>query len=154
MSTAFKKIWRDLWRNKGRTFMVVISIAVGVMAVGMVMSANSLVLGQMSASHKASNPSHALMYLSGVISEDTVRSLESVPGVAEIEGFAQVGIRWKTTLDGEWKEGHVISVADFEQQKFDQLTLKAGDWPTSKLLGVEEVHIDSFGAPGIGGTIY
>jgi len=154
MGTAFKKIWRDLWRNKGRTFMVVISIAVGVMAVGMVMSANSLVLGQMSASHKASNPSHALMYLSGVIGEDTVRSLESVPGVAEIEGFAQVGIRWKTTLDGEWQEGHVISVEDFEQQKFDQLTLKAGDWPTNKLLGVEEVHIDSFSAPGIGGTIY
>ena len=35
MSTAYKKVWRDLWRNKGRTFMVVISIAVGVMAVGM-----------------------------------------------------------------------------------------------------------------------
>jgi len=154
MSTAYKKVWRDLWRNKGRTFMVVISIAVGVMAVGMVMSANSLVLGQMSSSHQASNPSHAWLYLNGVISEDTVRSLESVPGVAEIEGFADVGVRWKTTLDGEWQDGHIISVEDFENQKFDQLTLKEGDWPVSKLLGVEEVHIGSFGAPGIGGTIY
>ena len=63
MSTVYKKVWRDLWRNKGRTFMVVISIAVGVMAVGMVMSANSLVLGQMSASHQASSPSHGWLYL-------------------------------------------------------------------------------------------
>jgi putative ABC transport system permease protein len=154
MSTAYKKVWRDLWRNKGRTFMVVISIAVGVMAVGMVMSANSLVLGQMSASHQASNPSHGWLFLSGVIDEATVRSLEKVPGVDEIEGFADVGIRWKNSLTDEWQDGHIISVEDFEDQKFDQITLKDGGWPSSKLLGVEEVHIDSFGAPGIGGTIY
>ena len=154
MITAYKKVWRDLWCNKGRTFMVVISIAVGVMAVGMVVSANSLVLGQMSSSHQASNPSHGLLYLTGVIDEATVHSLQSVPGLAEVEGFAEVGIRWKTTLEGEWQDGHIISVEDFQNQKFDQITLEAGDWPNSKLLGVENVHIDSFDAPGIGGTIY
>jgi putative ABC transport system permease protein len=154
MSTAYKKVWRDLWRNKGRTFMVVISIAVGVMAVGMVMSANSLVLGQMSASHQDSNPSHGWLYLNGVIDEASVRSLGSVPGVDEVEGFADVGVRWKTSLDADWQDGHIIAVQSFENQKFDQITLKEGSWPSSKLLGVEEVHIDSFGAPGIGGTIY
>jgi putative ABC transport system permease protein len=154
MSTAYKKVWRDLWRNKGRTFMVVVSIAVGVMAVGMVMSANSLVLGQMSASHQASNPSHGWLYLSGVIDEATIKSLESVPGVNEIEGFADFGIRWKNDLSGEWQDGHIISVTDFENQKFDQITLVKGSWPSSKLLGVEQVHINSFDAPGIGGTIY
>ena len=127
MSTAYKKVWRDLWRNKGRTFMVVISIAVGVLAVGMVMSANSLVLGQMSASHQASNPSHGFLFLSGVIDEATVRSLGSVPGVDEIEGFADVGIRWKNDLADEWQDGHIISVEDFESQKFDQITLKEGE---------------------------
>ena len=58
MKTAFKKVWRDLWRNKGRTIMVVLSIAVGVMAVGMIVSGNQLVIGQMAASHLQSNPSH------------------------------------------------------------------------------------------------
>jgi putative ABC transport system permease protein len=154
MSTAYKKIWRDLWRNKGRTMMVVVSIAVGVMAVGMVMSANSLVLGQMSASHQASNPSHGVLFLNGVIDESTVHSLENVPGVDQIEGFAEIGIRWKNDLTAEWQDGRIISVEDFENQKFDQITLKDGDWPISKLIGVEQVHIDSFGAPGIGGTIF
>jgi hypothetical protein len=83
-----------------------------------------------------------------------VRSLESVPGVDQIEGFAEIGIRWKNDLTDEWQEGRIISVEDFRNQKFDQITLKEGDWPTSKLLGVEQVHIDSFGTPGIGGTIY
>ena len=136
MSTAYKKVWRDLWRNKGRTMMVVISIAVGVMAVGMVMSANSLVLGQMSASHQASNPSHGVLFLSGVIDESTVHSLENVPGVDQIEGFAEIGIRWKNDLTAEWQDGRIISVEDFQNQKFDQITLKEGDWPISKLIGV------------------
>ena len=111
--------------------MVVISIAVGVMAVGMVMSANSLVLGQMSSSHQASNPSHGWLYLNGVISEDTIRGLQSIEGLDEIEGFADVGIRWKATLKGEWQDGHIISVEDFENQKFDKITLEAGEWPVS-----------------------
>jgi ABC-type lipoprotein release transport system permease subunit len=28
VSVAFRKIWRDLWKNKGRTLLVVMTIAV------------------------------------------------------------------------------------------------------------------------------
>ena len=44
MNMSFRKVWRDLWRNKGRTLMVIMSISVGVMAVGMVVSANTLTI--------------------------------------------------------------------------------------------------------------
>ena len=47
MNMSFRKVWRDLWRNKGRTLMVILSISVGVMAVGMVVSGNTLFQGQM-----------------------------------------------------------------------------------------------------------
>jgi putative ABC transport system permease protein len=154
MKTAFKKVWRDLWRNMGRTLMVIMSIAVGVMAVGMVVSGNQLVLGQMSKSHIESNPSHGMLWLSGVVGDDTIRSLERIPGVDEIEGYSEASIRWKTSLDGEWQDGRIISYADFAEQQFDRMTLIDGNWPESKFIGVEEVHIDSYGAPGIGGTVY
>jgi putative ABC transport system permease protein len=154
MKTAFKKIWRDLWRNKGRTLMVIMSIAVGVMAVGMVVSGNTLVLGQMAKSHAESNPSHGMLWLNGIVSEDTIRSLERVSGVENIEGYSESSIHWKTSLDGEWQDGRIISYADFETQQFDRLTLKEGNWPESRLVGVEASHIDSYNAPGIGGTVY
>ena len=154
MKTAFKKVWRDLWRNKGRTIMVVLSIAVGVMAVGMIVSGNQLVIGQMAASHLQSNPSHGWLFLNGVIDENTVRSLKSVPGVADVEGYAETSIRWKTTLEGEWQEGRIIAYPDFENQKFDQLTLMDGSWPEERLIAVEASHIDSFTTPGISGTVY
>ena len=154
MSMAFRKVWRDLWRNKGRTLMVIMSISVGVMAVGMVVSGNTLVQGQMSRTHIESNPAHGMLWLRGIVDEDMIRSLERIPSVKDIEGFSESGVHWKTTLDGEWQDGHIITYADFENQTYNRLTLKAGAWPESKQIGVEAVHIDSFNAPGIGETVY
>lgn len=154
MSTSFRKVWRDLWRNKGRTLMVVMSISVGVMAVGMVVSANILTLGQMARSHIESNPAHAMVWLSGSADEGVIRGLERIPGVKDIEGYSNASVHWKTTRDGEWQDGHITTRADFESQTYDRLTLKDGDWPESKQIGVEAAHIDSYGAPGIGGIVY
>jgi putative ABC transport system permease protein len=154
MRTALRKVYRDLWRNRGRTIMVVLSITVGVMAVGMVTSGNDLVLTQMAKSHVESSPSHGLMYIAGVLSEDDIHSLKRIPGVDDIEGYADATIRWKTGLEGEWQDGHVIALPDYQDQKFDRLTLKEGAWPAGKNIAVEAAHIDSFGAPGVGGTVY
>src|SRR6185503_14391996 len=113
MNVSFRKVGRDLWRNKGRTLMVIMSISVGVMAVGMVVSGNILVLGQMARSHVESNPAHAMLWLRGIVDEDTIRSLKRIPSVKDIEGHAESGIHWKTSLDGEWQTGHIITYPDF-----------------------------------------
>ncbi|CAG1000587.1 ABC transporter permease YtrF [Anaerolineales bacterium] len=154
MNTSFKKVWRDLWRNKGRTFMVIMSISVGVMAVGMVVSGNILTLGQMSRSHVESNPSHGMLWLSGIVDEGIIRGLERIPSVKDVEGRSESSIHWKTTPDGEWQDGHILTYADYESQVYERVTLKEGVWPESKQIGVEAAHIDSYSAPGIGGTVY
>ncbi len=154
MKMAFRKVWRDLWRNKGRTLMVIMSISVGVMAVGMVVSGNTLVLGQMARSHIESNPAQGILWLAGTVDEDTIRSLERIPSVEDVEGHSESDIHWKRTLDGEWQDGHIISYDDLENQTYDRVTLKEGSWPESKQIGVEAAHIDSYDAPGIGGTVY
>jgi putative ABC transport system permease protein len=154
MKMSIRKVWRDLWRNKGRTLMVIMSISVGVMAVGMVVSGNTLVLGQMASSHVESNPSHGILWLAGIVDEDTIRSLKRIPSVEDVEGYSDSDVHWKRTLDGEWEDGHIVSYADLGNQTYDRMTLKSGDWPESKLIGVEEAHIDSYGAPGVGGAVY
>src|SRR5512134_55433 len=154
MKMSFRKVWRDLWRNKGRTLMVIMSISVGVMAVGMVVSGNTLVLGQMANSHIESNPAHGLIWLSGTVDEGMIRGLERIPSVKDVEGYSNSSVHWKTTLDGEWQDGHITTHADFNAQTYDRLTLKDGAWPDSKHIGVEQAHIASYGAPEIGGTVY
>jgi len=154
MKMSIRKVWRDLWRNKGRTLMVIMSISVGVMAVGMVVSGNSLVLGQMASSHIESNPSHGILWLAGIVDEDIIRSLKRIPSVEDVDGYSDTDVHWKTTLDGEWEDGHIVSYEDLENQTYDRMTLKEGAWPENKQIGVEAAHIDSYGAPGIGGTVY
>jgi putative ABC transport system permease protein len=95
-----------------------------------------------------------MLWLSGIADEGMIRGLERLSSVKEVEGHAEASIHWKTTPDGEWQDGHIITHADFENQTYDQLTLKDGVWPESKNIGVEAAHIDSYGAPGIGGTVY
>jgi len=85
LSISFRKVWRDLWNNKGRTVLVVLSIAVGVLAVGMITASNTLIIRQMVASQTASQPSNIMMYLGGAIDDATVKSLGRLPGVTAAE---------------------------------------------------------------------
>jgi hypothetical protein len=84
--------------------MVIMSISVGVMAVGMVVAGNILTLGQMSRTHIEGNPAHGMLWLRGTVDEDMIRSLERLPSVKDIEGFAESSVHWKSTLEGEWQD--------------------------------------------------
>src|SRR5258706_7066899 len=83
MGIAFRKVWRDLWNNKGRTLLVVLSIGVGVLAVGMITASNNLIIRQMVLSQESSQPSMVNLYLRGAIDDATVKSLSRLPGVTE-----------------------------------------------------------------------
>lgn len=154
MRTAMQKIRRDLWQYKARTLLIIMSIAVGVMAVGMITTSNYLLTTRMKDSHISSNPSHAWLYIRGSVDDAAIRSLARTEGVAQMEGFAEIGIRWKANLEDEWQDASIIMLADYENQLFDQLTLLDGGWPTDISVGVEFNHIAGFGAPGLGETVY
>ena len=109
MRIGLLKVWRDLWNNKGRTILVVVSIAVGVLAVGVTTSTLTQVTEQMKAAHLASHPAHGHLHLSGFVDDDTIESLANVSNVVETDGYAQVNIHWKASLeDTEWQEGRLI----------------------------------------------
>lgn len=154
MRTAYRKVLRDLWMNKGRTLLVVMSIAVGVMAMGMILSSNGLMKRQLTAAQVASHPSHMWMFLNGLIGDDAVRSVARVPGVKAAQGRADRGVKWKATLDGEWQDARVIAIDDYENQSLDVLELRSGCWPDSRSVVVEWNHAGPFGVPPVGETIY
>jgi putative ABC transport system permease protein len=156
MRIAFRKVWRDIIRNKSRTLLVVISIAVGVTAIGMIFSTNRLLSQQMTLSQKASQPSSGKLYLDRSIDDETLHSLLSIPGIEQVEGAIESSIRWKLTLDADWKQdrANLIARSDYENQSFDVVTLRSGSWPDIKSIDVEFNHVKPFGIPDIGETIY
>jgi putative ABC transport system permease protein len=156
MSVVYRKVWRDLMRNKGRTILVVLSIAVGVTAVGLIFSINNLLTTQMTLSQIASDPSHAKLYLDGYIDDETVRSLGNMQEIGEIEGAIETSIRWKRNLDDDWEQKQALLIAreSYRDMPFDLYTLKSGDWPEVNAVDVEFNHQGPFNVPEVGQTLY
>ena len=55
MNVIYYKIWSDLWRHKARTLQVVLIIAMGAFAIGMIVGARSLTAQHNNASWRISN---------------------------------------------------------------------------------------------------
>ena len=63
MGVLWQKIWYDLWHNKTRTLLAILSIAAGVFAVGAVFGMSEMLLTNMNESHYAVAPPHLNVYM-------------------------------------------------------------------------------------------
>ena len=80
-----RKILSDLRANKTRTLLTILTIAVGVFAIGFVTGVGAIFMPDMDADYQSANP-HAAMIFSEPFGEDLVAALRQVPGVADVEG--------------------------------------------------------------------
>ncbi len=151
---VYRKVWRDLWHNKGRTILVVLSIATGITALGMISSGNSRTYELMAQSHAASQPAHIHMWLDQRVNSEVIASLRRVPGVENVAGVSDATLRWKPNLEAEWQDINLITVASFNEQVFDVIELLDGSWPDNKSVAVEHNHLVPFGLPDPGGSFY
>jgi len=145
MGVIWHKVWFDLWHNKLRTALVVVSIAVGVFAVGMTFGMVDQMLPTMDNAHRSTDPSHGTIYLTQPVDEDTVMALEKIPGLASLEPATLVMIRYKKHPEDEWSPGSLLQRADFENQSHDVVQLRQGEWPHDRLLGIERMHSPFYG---------
>lgn len=154
MRIAYRKVIRDLWINKGRTVLVVLSIAVGVMAVGMILSSNTLMDRRMTEAQIASSPSNVWLFLRGLIDDDGVASIERLPEVQAAQGRAGRGVSWKAFPTDGWADATIVAIEDYQSQELDLLELREGTWPGANSVLVEWNHVKPYGIPGLGQPIY
>ncbi|MFQ5616145.1 MAG: ABC transporter permease, partial [Anaerolineales bacterium] len=133
---------------------VVLSIAVGVLALGLTMTSNTLMNQWMERSRIASHPAHARMVLDIPFDDETVEVIERLPEVAQAEGWVSTGVRWKPSLDAGWQEAILIAHKDYDQQKYDIVELWSGVWPEENMVAVEFNHLPHYGTPPVGATVY
>ena len=145
MSVIWRKVWFDLWSNKVRTLLAVLSIAVGVFAIGAVFGMVDQLLSGMDRAHQAVAPSHILMALSERIDQDTADRLKNIEGVEDIEVLNEVAIRYKLKPEDEWRAGRLQMRDDYEEQTYDMLQLKEGSWPEKDNLAIERLSSQFFG---------
>ncbi len=148
MSTIWRKVLRDLWRNKFRTFLVVLSTAVGVFAIGFVYGASGVLSARLTESHESSRPAHLTFY-TGLFDQEVVETIKREPGVADAEAATVASIRWKLEGEEDWRDGILIARADYDAQRMNLAKLEDGRWPgqvhTRRELVVERGSARHFG---------
>ena len=92
MGVIWYKIWFDLWHNKTRTLLAVLSIAAGVFAVGVFVGMSDLLLTNMDKSHRAVLATHINAGLESLADREAILSLKDLPGVEGVEPYNSVSI--------------------------------------------------------------
>jgi putative ABC transport system permease protein len=132
MDVIWHKIWFDIWHNKTRTLLAVLSIAAGVFAVGAMFGMSELLTTNMDNSHHAVLPAHVNVMLGGLVDRETLLNLKSVPGVENIEPYNSASIQYKLHPEDEWRPGVIQMRDNFNGQKYELLQLREGRWPAGK----------------------
>src|SRR5512142_378155 len=116
MGVIWYKVWFDLWHNKTRTLLAVLSIAAGVFAVGAIFGMSDLLTTNMNQSHRAVLPTHINISLTSLVDEDVVRSIKDVPGVEDVEPYNSVAVLYKLHPEDQWRQAVIQMRPDFEAQ--------------------------------------
>jgi putative ABC transport system permease protein len=155
MSIIWRKVWRDLWGNKFRTLLVVLSTAVGVFALGLVFGLSDVMRTRITESHRAGVPAHITLGTS-TFDQDVVDTVLDAPGVADAEGETWASVRWKSEGEADWRDGIMIARADYEAQRMNLLDLLDGEWPghsgVERALAAERMTSRHYNVP-LGATI-
>ncbi len=128
-SVRWRKALRDLSTHKLRTVLVVLSIAVGVFAVGTIAGADALLQANLRDGYAASRPASATIFLAPFDTE-LVERVRDMRGVADAEGRRSLTVVL-TTADGLDREVTLNAVPDFDDQRLDLVTIDDGSFPSA-----------------------
>ena len=143
MKPRWRKVFLDLFENKGRTALVVFSIAVGVFSIGVISGAYVIISNDMGVTYAANNPANIEVRMDDF--DDTfLTSIRNTPGIAEAEGRRVFNMRVRTIASEQWSTLDVIAVDDFEENKVNLLNLMEGKDEVSvrfELSGLADLQI-------------
>ena len=127
VSPRWRKVLRDLSSNKTRTVLVVLSIAVGVFAVGMIAGSQAILTRDLSAGYQAVNPASATL-ATEPFDDDLVEAVRGMREVSAVEGRRSFNVRVKVGAD-EWKTLQIFAIPDYDDIRVNKIWPEQGAWP-------------------------
>ena len=121
MKHRWRKVLHDLVDNKGRTLLVVFSIAVGVFSIGVIAGAYQIISNDMSTSYSANAPANVELRMTD-FDEDVLTSIHNEQGVDDAEGRRVFNIRVRVPGTEKWTTLDMIAFESFEKNAINLLT--------------------------------
>ena len=130
VSLSWKKALRDLWWEKTRTLLVILSIAIGLFTFGVIIGARNLVTDELPIRYTAVHPASATIHVAPAAPFDDamVASVAHVPDVGAADGRFAAAVRYRDAA-GEWRDLKLYALDDYENGEVDVVQPWRGAWP-------------------------
>jgi putative ABC transport system permease protein len=130
LAPRWRKVLGDLVSNKTRTILVVLSIAIGVFAIGMVAGGRAILERDLNGDWNATNPASASI-VANDIDEALVQVIRRMPGIADAQATRSLTVRAQSA-GGEWKDLQLQVVVRPEDLRMYVPTPLSGQWPPER----------------------
>jgi putative ABC transport system permease protein len=144
LGTRWIKIFKDLWDHKSRSILVILSIAVGVGAVGMINNAKSMIERDLFGIYNSTNPSLVQLFVSP-FQKDLVSAVGGLPEIQDAEA-RRSELQTIIDPDGQPRNLNLYAAPDYNNIRIDQFHVEAG----VGVPGVREILLERQSASGMG----
>jgi putative ABC transport system permease protein len=137
--SRWHKVLNDLWGNKMRTGLIVVSIGVGLFAIGMIVNARVVLSQEFATSYAAINPSSGTVRTTETFDEDFVRSIRRIQGVQDADARTTLSVRFQVKRQHpapsaqdtppRWRDLLIFAVPDYEDMRVNKIQPQSGAWP-------------------------
>ena len=115
MNVRWIKVWRDLWSNRSRTILVILSIAVGVFAIGMIASTQAALTASLSQQYSDIHPADAILKTEPGLEDDFVAGVSHMRGIEEAEGRRSIALRLSPDGNGDhWRDMSLYASPEYD----------------------------------------
>ena len=143
MNIRTRKVLRDIWQNKVRTALVVLSIAVGLMAISTTFRAQAIFRQNLQAELDAINQASATL-LTMPVDDDEITAVSRVEQIEDVEGVQVISAR--VLIGEDWRTLRLVALPDFYDTQIDKIRPEEGDWPPpERTILFERSSIDNVG---------
>jgi putative ABC transport system permease protein len=119
-SPSFKKIIADFFENRSRSFLVIISITIGVFAVGMIGSGYILLTEGMAASYADNYPAN-ITITTDPFDQDLVEMIARQDYIEHVEGRQTILLEVRNPGETKWKKIYVTAIQDLADTRIKLL---------------------------------
>lgn len=142
MKPRWRKVIHDLFDNKARTLLVVLSIAVGVLSIGVILGGHQIISTDLPQSYAASVPANILFRMTD-FDEDTLTFISNQQSIHQAEGRRVFNIRVRVPGTEKWTTLDMNAIDDFEENSINLLApVQGAQVPGKKEILLEQNALD------------
>jgi putative ABC transport system permease protein len=127
ITAPWRKVIRDIWRERTRATLVVAAIAVGLASFLAVFSTYAILQRELNRGYLATNPASAVIFTDGV-DDPLIASVIARDDVEDADGRRVVNGRIQAA-DGSWRRLTLFVIRDFRHLRISTITPETGAWP-------------------------